>query len=738
MYKHTNDKYDTSSNKRYKTSANHGIALMDVALTLEKLVKTSIGTKEDLINSKEFCNAVSNAFTRLRECLKETKAEDLHEWAFETKNNIQFQISRLLSDCGNLARFSRVHLTAESLEYMLKQLKGRDRISNPLAKMSLLGLSMLTKAGKIDPCDGLFRCTVFNNLATDLLSIQKVDHRVIYYFMNCLASLCKSKLLDGQLDMANIQALFKDIPRNSKVPFSNVAMPIHDLGVIALHERVNGNIDAKDLLGLIRYRYEPENDSIPLSANMVYGLNGLIIKRSITNIDILGPYVDQILEKCTKDNVSPEHAHQFLIGIVSLWNTYRCSIKQIKLLLGIALEHSNRSEDTIISNIKNYFITFKESHTHLNDSFQTLLTRIATPMSDTLKQTLRGYANNLEGYGTWASDLRAKTEISLNTNNNDFDIDIQDYDSGLPPPLAEKDLSIDAVALANQFLDSLLMQINSTNQNNQPMEQNQSDLVPAIIPTDTQPTIAAISAPMSRPPLPVQSSVMLNNKIYGAIASKNMHDLLKVLSLTPEMTRIQNANKSTANNNSTSPFFTTNKNNSNHKSRIWHNTNAERLVIQFFKNIPANDLHQLYQNANHEYFDILLRAISPHNRYQLAINQTFRPLMMYLPFNQLHPIVDDFIDRGLYIDHKAIMQIIWDLRARRTNEQGDNVQKIMELEQKLVKICLAFHEKTKHRHVEQELQGFIKLLAQNGQQENLEDDDIIDDDDEDMSMANRL
>ena len=183
------------------------------------------------------------------------------------------------------------------------------------------------------------------------------------------------------------------------------------------------------------------------------------------------------------------------------------------------------------------------------------------------------------------------------------------------------------------------------------------------------------------------------NVLFKAIADRNMQQLARLLGISVE-TPIR-----------THTFLgslSTRASNNHHGAQAHPKTDeqqaANTAVSQFLQKTEANALRILVSQATASYFELLLRACSNHTRYQLAQKNMLRPILLYLPIQELERHIPDLLSLELYRDSAALVNIINTLKTR-VGEHPEELERVKQLQILLLDRAIEFHQSLFHNNV---------------------------------------
>ena len=143
---------------------------------------------------------------------------------------------------------------------------------------------------------------------------------------------------------------------------------------------------------------------------------------------------------------------------------------------------------------------------------------------------------------------------------------------------------------------------------------------------------------------------------------------------------------------------------------------ADELVERFLTMPDGEKLRRLISRLDTmNCFDLMLGACSRHQRYQLAIQNAWHPVVIHLPIHLLPPMIESFISRGLYVDHQVLMKLVDAFAIRLILQMRtlsyDDKQVIFSCQNTLIKRGLTHHRDAHHRRVVPRLEAMLRRVA---------------------------
>ena len=474
--------------------------------------------------------------------------------------------------------------------------------------------------------------------------------------------LAQTGCLEGALAVRAAHDLLGKLVLCTGINAQAIANSFYGLGQLAQAGRLEGALDGRaagDLLGKLVLCADIKAQAI---ANSLYGLGQLAQRGQLEGSTITMTAVQELLTRLfnLQSTVQAVDALQVLFGLAALSSQVACSAGQLTSLFRGALTKSYLHPREVIHLI-HYFATFRAHHVALELEFTRLLPAITISLdqcSPKLRQRLLKSIDEVKEVGHWNRLLKERLGI-------------------IDAPVIQQE-PISHLAQADTDTTTLSLPLKAT----------------SLLPIGPKKT--------TRPP---SWGVAERNDLFRLIAQKRFQDLASLLGLsaTSAISAVSLVKKSPA---KTGFFPTPACLSKSSEAALNTKAIADDLVSHFLNHTDAAALQQLVRESTADYFILLLRACSRHNRYQLCIDNALHPLVLYIDFAQLQALITGFCELELYRDHKALLNLVDALVIRKLENKEERAL-IQELQRCFIERALAFHEITHHHRVVHSLKAAL-------------------------------
>ncbi|USQ12821.1 hypothetical protein J2N86_08880 [Legionella lytica] len=433
---------------------------------------------------------------------------------------------------------------------------------------------------------------------------------------------------------------------------------------------------------------------------------GLLIQTqhvNINQINQLNGCLAPLLNELPLQKRSPVNAEKILFGLVELRTKMRCNDEQLHQIIHSALASKNPMAPRELIRYIDWFTKLSQVYpiAPLNHSFENLLSSIHFQVNTLNTEERERFDRMLLALPnrTWAKSLSIKLGMpTVQTRpaplHRDEDVPMQESNTS-----QQKTSQVRSSPPTRTILPvrgaPVRMPIQRTETTT---EQRQSSVLSAPI-QHTQRTRTESRSLQLRPSQSNSSdrpeswnTAYRSNALFKAIADRNMHQLSVLLGVNfPIRTHVnsgQSTSSSTGNNH---------RGNHSQVERDDHHV-ANAAVTQLLEKTQPNALRILITQANAAYFELLLRACSNHTRYQLAQKNALRPIMLYLPIQELERYIPNLLGLEFYRDSTALVKLVNALKTRAT-EHPEELERIKQLQIQLLDRAIEFHTRLHHPNV---------------------------------------
>lgn len=505
----------------------------------------------------------------------------------------------------------------------------------------------------------------------------------LYLFLgfSILKLLVQDNLLHGTIDFSQILKAF-----NKRTPnIQHMAELLYISGLLAQKGLLNEVFDIQDLQNLIdalpKAIYNDEN----YIGNIFTGL-GTLVQTRLVNINHIYANLASLLQELPLHRISPINADKILFGLVELRTRMHCQPEQLQQIVHSALGSKNSLAPHEVIKYIDWFIKLSQLYpvAQLNHGFETLLSSIDFSLSslntvgrEHFNQIILAIPNRI-----WAESLSIKLGIPTVQRRTEVPLI---RPARIIPPVRIAPVPRMPIQRTETAVTSALRQ---TSEGSIPVQNTPTTR------TESRPqsvrstfTRASTSRNVERPES--WNIAYRNNVLFKAIADKDMHQLAILLGVNfPIKTQTFSGSSRTGTNRRGNPPQVE----SNEQQA------ANAAVNQLLQKTDPNALRILITQANAAYFELLLRACSNHTRYQLAQKNALRPILLYLPIQELERYIPNLLGLELYRDSTALVNLVHNLKAR-AKGHPEELERIKQLQIQLLDRAIEFHAQLYHTNV---------------------------------------
>lgn len=623
---------------------------------------------------------------------------------------VAIDLTWFIHNLGKIAHASRYEISSTALNQLITGLCSYSHFNNEMIHRTFIGLSFMTQNNTIS---GRLHSKKLNELLTVFLKNSEISSNNIAYIVYILNQLACGNYLTSPLDPRTLNNLLK-IFASSELIAKDISKVIYSLNGIAKSGFLTARIDQACIGSLTQKLLTSHPDAISLS-HVIYGLGGLA-KDGYLSSTIDSAYLNELLKML--DNLEFDEKS---IGLSIRGLGWLAKNHYLTSGIDAATLHSLLSK-TLNSHPNNQSIyQLIEGLSRLTEHdaligeldvlhIQQLLNAMELQHSD--KQSLRNlleflvnlrYVDNLTNpvlpnifqklvdgsYLHQGSVINVLVYYSKLLAFNALDDQLFEFlISKLTLPFAQYSES------QKEELNKILQKLPTDKKENLSIKLG---LMPAKTTVKSITIVSSTEKPRS------WTDTCNKNQIFQKIANQDINGLMKLLGIkapTPKSASYKSHVRSfsyfsVSNQQHTAVTDSRDKDEKNQ---------ADAMVTQFLRSSEPEALKYLIENSRYDFFEIVLRACSKHNQYQLAINGHLHAIILYLSAPELDKMVSSLIHLGFYQDHRAVIRIIEALFIRKTSHP-QSIEDITNLQKKLLDKAIQFHEQH-HKHVTEKLTDF--------------------------------
>jgi hypothetical protein len=499
-----------------------------------------------------------------------------------------------------------------------------------------------------------------------------------------LKLLVQDNLLHGTIDFSQILKAF-----NKRTPnIQHMAELLYISGLLAQKGLLNEVFDTQDLQNLIDALPKAIYNDESYVGNIFTGLGSLVQTRHV-NINQIYVNLAPLLQELPLRRITPINAEKILFGLVELRTRMHCQPEQLQQIVHSALGSKNSLAPHEVIKYVDWFIKLSQLYpvAQLNHGFETLLSSINftlrslnTVEREHFNQIILAIPNRM-----WAESLSIKLGIPTVQRRTEAPPVRQ---ARIIPPVRIAPVPRMSIQRAETTATPDLRQTSegSTPVQNTPTTRTESR------PQSVRSTFTRTSTSGNAERPESWNSAYRNNAIFKAIADKDMHQLAVLLGVNfPIRTQ-------TFSGPSGSSSTGTNRRGNPPQVESNEQQVANAAVNQLLQKTEPNALRILITQANAAYFELLLRACSNHTRYQLAQKNALRPILLYLPIQELERYIPNLLSLELYRDSTALVRLVHNLKTRAI-EHPEELERIKQLQIQLLDRAIEFHARLYHTNV---------------------------------------
>ncbi len=493
-----------------------------------------------------------------------------------------------------------------------------------------------------------------------------------------IADLALEKHLDGSLDGHMVAFFLKEFGQYEE-QFTELSLVLflRSLGQLAMEDRLTGEFEARDVEIIISRTLQMNTEAVCESLYVAAHLknagkwvwpNDVVFTQQMSetlrfclNKLILCPMTISEVKKAL-------FAFTALMGHRAVDSSYASTINQLFDNIPSVSYLSLGDAITLLECLA----AFKAHHTILDQNFHRTLQHINIPftnLSVSLQEKIKHIIADLSSVPDWQNALNKSVRLN-------------------PEPVV---------------LDEIIPAASSLEMESRPR--------PVAAPPGVLATSARIPKKNAVRPVPQRPqiwTVAYENEVFKAIADKNLRQLERLLGVKPPISKALVSSARQPLFNDVIRLRDVNAPNEQDEQQ----TAANAITRHFLLQTPAEALKILIAQAEHDYFDRLLRACSHHERYQLAIDKALHPILIHLSPRHIGQMITSLLNLELYRDHTALLQIVDALSVRRLTETG-NQRVIADFQNQFLQRAIDFHTKTNHHKVVTRLLAEQRRLAAN-------------------------
>ncbi|RUR10433.1 Ulp1 family isopeptidase [Legionella sp. km772] len=186
------------------------------------------------------------------------------------------------------------------------------------------------------------------------------------------------------------------------------------------------------------------------------------------------------------------------------------------------------------------------------------------------------------------------------------------------------------------------------------------------------------------------------NALFRAIATKDLRSLERLLGLKNYLPKSAIPPVRVGNRGFFASLSTASHSARNARAMFTTKQGANEMVTHFLQKTPASSLKGLISQSTHAYFERLLHACGKHCQYQFAINHDLNPVILYLPLDELKPMIKALLGLGFYQDHRACLMLVEALFLRKQGAASE-VEALTQLQYLLLDKAIAHHSPHHHQ-----------------------------------------
>ncbi|MDR3501782.1 MAG: Ulp1 family isopeptidase [Legionella sp.] len=565
---------------------------------------------------------------------------------------------------------------------------------------TLIGLEWLLYSKKLR---GFLGAHIVSQLLEYGLSTDKSVYLNLGF--SIIKQLAKENLLRGTIDFSLILKAFNKRTAN----IYDIAELLDISALLAQKGLLNEALDTQDVQELI--------DTLPKvichdesHVGTIFSGLGLLVQThhvNINQIQQLNVSLAPLLQQLPLHQISPVNAEKTLFGLVELRTRMRCHPEQLQQIIHSAFRSKNPLAPHEVIKYINWFIKLSQVYpvAPLNHGFESLLSSINFSLSslntadqEHFNRIILDLPNRI-----WAESLSIKLGIPIvQPLRQNEDRPIQE-----PRTSQQKAPQMGNIQPARTILPVRIapvprmpiqrVETRTTTELRQPALRSVQEHNPQTTRTESRHQPVRSTFPRTSTSGEAQrpeswNSAYRDDALFKAIADKNIHQLAVLLGVNfPIRTHFypgRSTSSSTSNNRHGSHSYV-----QNNEQQV-----ANAAVTQLLQKTEANALRILVTQANAAYFELLLRACSNHTRYQLAQKNALRPILLYLPIQELEPYIADLLRLELYRDSAALVKLVSALKTR-AEQHPEELERIKQLQIQLIDRAIEFHASLYHPNV---------------------------------------